>query len=140
MTTPRTAPTTNHPNAVVYRRAADAFREQDLDTLAETISEDVAWHIPGTTWFARKFVGRDNLLAYLGEVMERTKGTFRLIDDLVSGCDDHVIAVQRFGVTVDGESREFACTSVMNFADGRQVERWFHFHDLEAFEAFVSLI
>lgn len=111
-----------------------------ISTPCETIGEGVAWHIPGTTWFAQDCVGRDNLLAYLGEVMERPKGTFRLVDDLVSGCDDHVIAVQRFGVTANGESREFACTSVMDFADGRQVERWFHFHDLEAFEAFVSLI
>lgn len=135
---PATATGTNHRDALVYRRAADAFRNQDLETLAETIDRDVAWHIPGTTWIARDFVGRGNLLAYLGEVMERTGGTFRLIDDLVSGTDDHVIAVQRFGLTADDTTREFPCTSVMRFVDGRQAERWFHFHDLDEFEAFAS--
>lgn len=141
MTTTRDdATSTEHANARVYRRAADAFRNKDLETLAETIAEDVTWHVPGTTWFAREFVGRGKLLAYLGEIMERTDGTFLLLDDLVSGCDDHVVAVQRFGLTAGGESREFACTSVMHFADGRQTERWFHFHDLEAFDAFVSLV
>lgn len=138
--TPNVSISAEHPDAQTYRRAADAFRSKDLETLAETIAEDVVWHVPGTTWFARQFVGRGNLLAYLGEIMERTAGTFKLIDVLVSACDDHVVAVQRFGFTVGTESQEFACTSVMRFVDGRQAERWFHFHDLDAFDAFVSQI
>lgn len=139
-TTTTTTTSTDHPDARTYRRAADAFRERDLETLAATIHDDVAWHVPGSSWFARELVGRGNLLAYLGEIMERTAGTFRLVDDLVSASDDHVIAVQRFGLTADGEQREFACTSVMRFVDGRQAERWFHFHDLDAFDAFVSAV
>jgi len=141
MTTTSTSPiSTDHPNAQIYRRAADAFRDRDLETVAETIAEDIAWHVPGTTWFARDFVGRGNLLAYLGEIMERTDGTFELIDVVVSGCDDHVLATQRFGLTANGETCEFACTSVMHFVEGRQVERWFHFQDIDAFDAFASRI
>jgi ketosteroid isomerase-like protein len=125
-----------HDDAVTYRRAADAFREGDLDTLATTIHEDVIWHLPGSTWLARDFTGRSVLLAFLREVIKRTNGTFTLQDVSVSGCDDHVLAVQRLGATVDGEARLFDVTSVMRFTGGRQKERWFHIQDISALDGF----
>ena len=121
MTTDAAIISTDHPDAVTYRRAADAFRAEDLDTLATTIHQDVIWHLPGTTWMARDFEGRGTLLAYLREIMERTNGTFKLQDVFVSGSDDHVLAVQRFGATVDDEERFFDASSVMRFSRGKPV-------------------
>ncbi len=69
-----------HPDVVTYQRAADAFRAGDLEELATTIHERVVWHLPGTTWMARDFEGRGALVAYLGEIMQRTNGTFTLQD------------------------------------------------------------
>jgi ketosteroid isomerase-like protein len=129
---------TDHPDAVTYRRAADAFRAGDLDALATTIHENVIWHLPGSTWMARDFKGRTTLLTYLREIMQRTNGTFKLQDVCVSGCDDHVLAVQRFGATVDGEERFFDVSSVMHFSDGRQKERWFHIHNPSSFDDFIA--
>jgi ketosteroid isomerase-like protein len=127
-----------HPDAVAYRRAADAFRAGDLDTLATTIHEDVIWHLPGTSWMARDFEGRASLLEFLRELMVRTNGTFKLRDVYVSGSDDHVLAFQRLGATVDGVEQFFDVSSVMRFSDGRQKERWFHIHDLNAFDDFFA--
>ena len=128
----------DHPDALTYRRAADAFRAGDLDALATTIHESVIWHLPGTSWMARDFEGRDTLVSYLRELMQRTNGTFKLQDVCVSGSDDHVLAVQRFGATVDGEERFFDVSSVMRFSDGRQKERWFHIYDQSAFDQFIA--
>jgi uncharacterized protein len=127
-----------HPDAVSYRRASDAFRAGDLETLAATIHEDVIWHLPGTSWMARDFEGRATLLEFLRELMVRTNGTFKLQDVCVSGSNDHVLAVQRLGATVDGEENFFDVSSVMRFSDGRQKERWFHIHDLNAFDDFFA--
>ncbi|MEO7131379.1 MAG: nuclear transport factor 2 family protein [Dermatophilaceae bacterium] len=138
MTTESAIISADHPDAVTYRRAADAFRAGDLDALATTIDDNVSWHLPGTTWMARDFEGRATLVAYLRELMQRTNGTFKLVDILVSACDDHVLAVQRFGATVDGEERSFDVSSVMHFTDGQQAERWFHIHDLPAFDQFFA--
>jgi ketosteroid isomerase-like protein len=52
----------DHADAVTYRRAAEAFRRGDLTTLAETIHDDVAWHLPGTSWVSREIRGRQALL------------------------------------------------------------------------------
>ena len=129
-----------HPDAVTYRRAADAFRAGDLDELATAIHEHVIWHLPGTTWMARDFKGRRTLVAYLREIIERTNGTFTLQDVCVSGSDDHVLAVRRFGAAVDGEERFFDVTSVMRFNDGLQKERWFHIHDHSAFDQSIARV
>lgn len=128
----------DHPDAATYRRAADAFRDQDLETIAETIHDDVRWHVPGKSWFARDVVGRSSVVAFLREIMERTGGTFTLEDVVVSGCDDHVVAMQRFGATGGGERRVFDATSVLRFVEGRQRERWFHIHDQAGFDAFMA--
>jgi ketosteroid isomerase-like protein len=37
-----------HPDALAYRRTADAFRARDMDALAQLFDEDVVWHVPGT--------------------------------------------------------------------------------------------
>jgi ketosteroid isomerase-like protein len=126
----------DHPDAVTYRHAADAFRSKDLETVAATIGDSVSWHIPGTSWFARDFTGRDALLEFLREAMERTRGTFTLEDVYVAATDDHVLAVQRFGASLDGAAAEFDATSVMRYEDGVQVERFIHIHDIDAFDAF----
>ncbi len=127
-----------HPDALTYLRAADAFRCKDLETLAETIHEDVCWHIPGSTWMAREIQGRDALLAYLKEIITRTAGTFILEDRLISGTDHHLLAVQRFGATHNGRTQKFDAVSVMRFEGGRQIERWIHLPDAETFDAFFA--
>ncbi len=70
--------------------------------------------------------------------MQRTNGTFKLQDVWVPGSGDHVLAVHRFGATVDGQERFSDVGSVMHFSDGRQKERWFHIHDLSAFDEFIA--
>ena len=129
---------TEHPDVVTYKRAADAFRARDLDEIAETIHEDVVWHVPGTSWFSAELRGRGEVLAFLQTAVERTSGTFILEDRFLSGNDDHVVASQRMGATIDGDTKRFDVVSVMRFKDGRQRERWLHFGDLEGFDAFFS--
>ena len=138
MTTDAAFISPEHPDAVSYRRASDAFRAGELETLATTIHDDVIWHLPGTSWMARDFEGRATLLAFLRELMVRTNGTFKLQDVCVSGSDDHVLAVQRLGATANGEENFFYASSVMRFSDGRQKERWFHIHDLNGFDDFFA--
>jgi ketosteroid isomerase-like protein len=121
---------------MTYRRAADAFRRRDLQALAETIHDDVRWHFPGKSWVAREIQGREALLGFLRELTTRTINTFFLEDVRIAGTDHHLVAVQRFGATHGGQTQKFEAVSIMRFEDGRQIERWFHLVNLEAFDAF----
>lgn len=46
-----------HPNAIAYRRTADAFRSGDQAELASLIATDVVWHVPGAHSMARDIRG-----------------------------------------------------------------------------------
>jgi ketosteroid isomerase-like protein len=127
-----------HKDVLTYLRTADAFRRRDLKAIAESIHDDVTWHLPGKTWFAREIHGREALMDFLQEIVARTANTFLLEDLHIAGTDHHVIAVQRFGATFDGETRRFQVVSVMRFEDGRQIERWFYLLDPDAFDSFFS--
>ncbi len=125
-----------HPDALVYQRTARAFRERDLDTIADTIHEFVVWHFPGKSWLARTVQGRGALLAFLQEIFTRTGKTFVLEDRHISGTEHHVVALQWFGATKGGETKKFETTSILRFENGQQIERWFHIPDQDAFDAF----
>jgi len=128
----------NHPDAVAYRRATDAFRRGDRKTFEDTIDEDVAWHFSGRSWLAREIRGRQNLLAYFDEITRRTSGTFVLEDRAISANDHHVLARQRLGAIFNDDLRMFDCVSVIRFVGGRQAERWLHLIDPEGADAFFG--
>ena len=127
-----------HPDAVTYLRAARAFRERDLDAITETIHESVVWHFPGRSWLGRTVEGRTALMAFLKEIVVRSRNSFVLEDRSISGTDHHVVALQRFGATVTGETQMFEAFSIMRFGGGRQLERWFYLPEQDAFDAFLA--
>jgi ketosteroid isomerase-like protein len=129
---------TDHRDAVTYRRTAAAFRRRDLEVLADGIHPDVIWHFPGRSWLACEVTGREALLDYLREIVRRTANTFLLEDLYIAGTDHHLVALQRFGATLEGQTQRFEATSVMRYEGGRQIERWFYLLDLPAFDGFFS--
>ena len=78
------------------------------------------------------------MMTFLQRMVERSSRTFILEDQLISGNDDHVVASQRMGASIDGNTELFDVVSVMRFEGGRQRERWFHISDQEGFDAFFS--
>lgn len=117
---------TEHPNAVAYRRTADAFRSGDKELLASLIDPAVVWHVPGTHAIAGDILGRDRLLEWLSQL--RTKG-FWLSEHDVLGNDDHVCALSIMGARRDGVDVQTRVVSVFHYRDGHQVERWFYPED-----------
>ena len=103
------------------------------------IHQDVVWHIPYESWFSREVTNRAAALDFLQNLIDVTGGTFILEDVHISGNDDHVLTVQRIGGTHQGNTKVFDMVTVIRFEDGLQRERWFHFLDQEAMNAFFSL-
>jgi ketosteroid isomerase-like protein len=119
----------DHPNAIAYRRTADAFRVGDQDLLASLISERVVWHVPGSHSMAGEIRGRSELLAWLGDLRRRG---FWLEELDVFGNDRHVCAISLMGARRDGIDASTRVVSVFEYADGQQVERWLYPDDVVA--------
>jgi len=124
-----------HPNAVAYRRAAEAFRAGDLKTIEDLVADDVVWHVPGDHPMAGDIRGRSGLLAWLRRVSELG---FWLREHDVFGNDEHVCALSQMGARREDVDVETRVVSVFHFRDGRQTERWFYPEDPVAWDRIYS--
>jgi ketosteroid isomerase-like protein len=124
-----------HPNAVAYRRTADAFRAADSDALTALIAPDVIWHLPGTHARPRDLHGRDQVLAWISQL--RARG-FRLVEHDVFGNDEHVCALSLMGSERNGIAVETRVVSVFHYRDGLQLERWFYPEDRTAWDQIIA--
>ena len=82
-----------HPNASLFRRGYEAFTSGDLDTLRETFSSDIVWHVGGRNRYTGDKRGIDNVLAFFVELTQITDGTFRLDVHDVLAKDEHAVAL-----------------------------------------------
>jgi uncharacterized protein len=123
--------TSEHPNALAYRRTADAFRSADQAVLAALLSSDVVWHVPGKHSMAGELRGRAQLIAWLSRLP--AKG-FWLTEHDVFGNDEHVCALSFMGARRRGVDVQRRVVSVFHYRDGQQVERWFYPEDSAAWD------
>jgi uncharacterized protein len=96
-----------HANEDLVRQAYKAFGEGDMDTLGSLFAPDAVHVATGNTPLSGEYKGIDDILAYYGQLFERSGGTFRaeLQSVSVEG-DDTVVAThhdsgQRNGKTLD---------------------------------------
>lgn len=120
-----------HANAAAYRKAADAFRARDLQTIEGLVDEGVVWHVPGNHPRAGDIRGREALLAWLAGIAEIG---FWLKEHDVFANDEHVCALSYMGARRAGVEAETRVVSIFHFRNGRQVERWFFPEDLAAWD------
>ena len=121
------------------RRAYDAFNRGNLETLTEIFDESAVWHLPGRSLMATDYQGRDALLAYFGQLGQKTGGTFRAeLEDLLADGADRVVGIQRSTAERDGKHLDVGNCIVFQLKDGRITDGREHFHDLYAWDEFWS--
>lgn len=130
--------TDEHPNAIAYRRAVDAFRARDMDAVRGLIADDVVWHVPGGNPLAGEIRGRESLFEWFRRLSEATDDTFTLEEHDVVGNDDHVVALSTMSAVREGVTVSVHVISVFHYRDGKQQERWMHPTDLDAWDRMLS--
>jgi uncharacterized protein len=127
--------TPNHPDAMAYRRTADAFRAGDLDLVKTLIAPEVVWHVPGQHQMAGTIEGRDALLTWLARVGAMG---FWLEEHDVFASDRHVCAISTMGARRTGVDVQTRVISIFRYHGGRQVERWLYPDDAVAWNAIFA--
>ncbi|MGH9086449.1 MAG: nuclear transport factor 2 family protein [Acidimicrobiales bacterium] len=96
-----------HPNEDIVRQGYKAFGEGDMDTLRSLFAPDVIHSATGNNPLAGEYKGIDDVLAYYGQLFERSDGTFTAeLKSTKAEGDDTVVAIhrnkaQRGGKTLD---------------------------------------
>ena len=126
-----------HPNADLLNNAYDAFSRGDMDGVATAFTDDVTFNIPGNSPLAGEYRGKEQVLDYLREVMDRSGGTFRLESHDVLASDSHVIGLTVHRGERKGKSGGYNSVQVFHVDDGKLTEFW-EFPDQPAFDDFWS--
>lgn len=129
---------TEHPNAASARAALEAFARSDVATLADSLSDDVVWHAPGTSRFSGKFEGRAAVMDRFARMTQAGVRTTLDIHDVVAN-DEHVVALVHVRVqNAAGRSYEGPQVQVMHVRDGRAFEFWGMNQDQAAFDLILD--
>jgi ketosteroid isomerase-like protein len=127
--------TQDHPDAIAYRRTADAFRAGDLDLVETLVTPEVVWHVPGEHPMAGTIDGREALLSWLAQLADMG---FWLVEHDVFASDQHVCAISTMGARRDGVDVQTRVVSIFRYSGGRQVERWLYPDDAAAWNAIFT--
>jgi uncharacterized protein len=80
-------------NVELVRAGYAAFSTGDMATLNGLFAEDAVWHVPGSGMMSGPKQGRDAILAFFGETMARSNGTFTVSLLDLAGSDERVYAL-----------------------------------------------
>jgi ketosteroid isomerase-like protein len=113
-----------HPNVENVRKKYHAFNNDDLTSVGELLADDVVWHVPGRSPIAGDYRGREETLAYLGQLAELTGGSYQAELHIAVGDDEHVITVDHSSATRAETHYGENEIVVFRFRDRRIVEVW----------------
>ncbi len=129
---------TDHPNARLVRHGYEAFAQGDLDALREFMAHDVVWHEPGRSPLAGDHKGPEGILALLGELQARSKGTFgvEIVDLLVNA--ERVVAIQEETAQRGDRALDMASAVEFEIHHGQITEVTVYHADTYHFDEFWS--
>ena len=125
-----------HQHLALMRRTLDAFLSGDMPTLAQVFSKDVVWRVPGKSFLAKDYEGREAVFGFFGRLMELTAGTFRVQSLDMLANDAGGVFVDR--LTAERNARMLDVRLLLHVAirDGQIVEGVDHFHPEHVWDAF----
>jgi len=129
----------DHPNAIRIRELFEAFHRRELAAIQASIPEQAVWHFPGRQGaLAGSHVGRSAILAFLGQVVALTQGTFQLeLEDVIANERSAAVFCRGRGAR-GGRTLDNPTCLRMRIDGGQIVEIWEFVWDLYAVDAFWS--
>jgi ketosteroid isomerase-like protein len=105
-------------NAALARRIFDAFERKDAFVLRELFAEDAVWRVGGTSRLAGVYLGRREIIRFLGSLPRLTGGTYssRLSDVLAS--ETRAAVIYRATGTREGRTLDIDQLLLFTVRDG----------------------
>lgn len=128
-----------HPNAAMVRRAHEAFKSGDMDTVREIFDwESIRWVLPGTSLVSGVDIGMEQVFGNFGKCMELTDGTYQAVGFDYLGSDDHAVALAHLTARRGDRTLEVDEAVIFTVRDGKLVEAYHLAYDQYAWDAFFD--
>jgi len=112
-----------HPNAAVIRSAYEAISKADMPAVAELLDDDITWY-ESTAGMEGVYHGRDQVLAFLGQVFQQAGMQMSVsIHDILAN-DDHAVILCESTLTVGDRTHTGQYADVYHLRDGKITAHW----------------
>lgn len=109
-------------NAALVRRGYEAFIAGDMDTLRGLFAEDARWRAAGNGPLSGVKQGRDEILAYFGELGSRSNGSMKVtVEDITVG-DRYAVGVHSASAERDGKKLNQRQAIIFSISGGSIIE------------------
>jgi ketosteroid isomerase-like protein len=123
----------------VVRRYFACIDAGDRDGAASMMADDVVYHFPGRSPFARTYKGKAEVAGYLRRLAEYTGGSLRVQVHDVTSSAEHVVALSQVSANRGITSLSWRLALVMHVDDVAIREIWLHYHEQHAVDEFLSM-
>jgi ketosteroid isomerase-like protein len=112
-----------HPNAILVERSWQAVAASDVETLLETWSPEIIWHVTGNNPWRGDHVGSEAILEYLAQVGDSGETYDATLEDVMAS---HERAALVFSVKTRrrGVALETSYVLLVRIAEERVAEVW----------------
>lgn len=108
-----------HPNANTLSTIYDAFGRGDVDTIMGFMSDDIEFRISGRSPVSGDYSGKEEILGYIGKLMELSGGTFSLeVLDILAN-DEHGVTLTMERGQREDKTLENRAVHVWDMRDGK---------------------
>jgi ketosteroid isomerase-like protein len=111
-----------------------------IEPVLELLSEDIVWHVPGTSPIAGDHRGHRGVSAYFERRRSLAQGTMRMFPGRVLADRDAVVQLVDGSAELRDERLEWRTAGVYRIQAGRIAEVWLVPLELEVFDRVWSLL
>ncbi|MBF4764394.1 nuclear transport factor 2 family protein [Nocardioides islandensis] len=126
-----------HPNAAVIRSAYEAMGKGDVAAFAALLDDDIIWY-ESTSGMEGVYRGRDEVMAFLGQVFQQSGMQMSVVIHDVLANDDHGVILHESTITVGDRSHTGQYADVYHLREGKLTAHWHLAVDAKADAAFAS--
>jgi len=131
-----------HPHARLLRSFHDRqhrfYAGGEQAPVAEMLTDDVTWHVPGDSAIAGDYRGRDEVLRYFARRRELADATFRIDVRGVLADGERAVILAGGEVASGGERLAWGTVGIFRIADGKIAECWVVPYDQHSFDEIWS--
>ena len=125
--------------ARLHAAQAAFYVGEDSMAVRGVLTDDIAWHAPGTNAIAGDYHGIEAVLDYFTRRRDLANKTFRMHPrDILTGDGDTVAALTDGTATIDGVDQAWSTVGLYRVRDDRIAECWLLPLDPPAFDAIWS--
>ena len=132
---PVAADFTEHAFDTFLSRQRAMYTGGDLDAVGELLTDDVVWHVPGTSAIAGDHRGRKAVLAYFQRRRALAGGRMGIVERARLTRDDTFVQLADGETVLDGHVVRWRTAGVYRLAGDRVAEAWLVPLELDAFDA-----